>query len=111
MFDPKDEKREEKTIVGDVRAVQLTPDGKKLLVQSGGKTAIIDAKPAQKLEHAVVTSPMTVVIQPREEWRQIFTDAWRFMRDYFYDPNMHRVRLARGPATVRIDARRLCFTP
>jgi len=23
------------------------------------------------------------------EWRQIFADAWRFSRDYFYDPSMH----------------------
>lgn len=90
-FDPNDEKREEKTILKDVNLVQMTPDGKKLLVRSGGKTGIIDAKPDQKLEDAVVTKPMNVVIQPREEWRQIFDDAWRFMRDYFYDPHMHRV--------------------
>jgi tricorn protease len=25
------------------------------------------------------------------EWRQIFTDAWRLERDYFYDPGMHGV--------------------
>jgi tricorn protease len=23
------------------------------------------------------------------EWHQIFNDAWRFERDFFYDPNMH----------------------
>jgi tricorn protease len=30
-------------------------------------------------------------IVPREEWKQIFTDAWRMERDFFYDPNMHGV--------------------
>ena len=25
------------------------------------------------------------------EWQQIFTDAWRLERDYFYDPNLHGV--------------------
>ncbi len=90
-FDPNDEKREEKTILKKVSFVQMTPDGKKLLVRSGGKTGIIDAKPSQKLENIVVTRPMNVVIQPRDEWRQIFNDAWRFMRDYFYDPHMHKV--------------------
>ena len=30
-------------------------------------------------------------IDPREDWRQIFVDAWRLERDYFYDPNMHGV--------------------
>ncbi len=28
-------------------------------------------------------------IEPTAEWRQIFWDAWRHMRDYFYVPNMH----------------------
>ncbi len=91
LFDPQDEKREEKTILTKVSNVQMTPDGKKLLVRSAGKTGIIEAKPGQKLEGVVVAKPMSVVVQPRDEWRQIFTDAWRFMRDYFYDPNMHRV--------------------
>jgi tricorn protease len=28
-------------------------------------------------------------VAPREEWRQIFADAWRWYRDFFYDPGMH----------------------
>lgn len=91
LFDPTDEKREEKVILKNVNFVAMLPDGKKLLVRSEGKTAFIDAKPDQKIEDAIVTSPMNVVIEPREEWNQIFNDAWRFMRDYFYDPNMHQV--------------------
>ncbi len=34
---------------------------------------------------------MTSRIDPRGEWGQIFTDAWRIQRDFFYDPNMHGV--------------------
>jgi tricorn protease len=90
-FDPNDEKHEEKTVIKNVNFVQMTPDGKKLLVISQGKMGIIDAKPGQKIEDQVVSRPMDVVIEPRQEWRQLFTDAWRFMRDYFYDPHMHRV--------------------
>jgi tricorn protease len=90
-FDPSDEKREEKTVIDNVSFVQMTPDGKKLLVRSSGRMGIIDTKPGQKIDKPVVTSPMNVVIEPREEWRQIFADAWRFMRDFFYDPHMHKV--------------------
>ncbi|MHC4626229.1 MAG: S41 family peptidase [Planctomycetota bacterium] len=90
-FDPNDEKHEEKTVLKKVGFVEMTPDGKKLLVSSEGKMAIIEAKPGQKIESQVVTQPMDVVIEPRQEWRQIFVDAWRFMRDYFYDPHMHQV--------------------
>ena len=30
-----------------------------------------------------------VKVDPRAEWKQIFHEAWRINRDYFYDPNMH----------------------
>ena len=26
-----------------------------------------------------------------EDWKQMFADAWRMMRDYFYDRDMHKV--------------------
>jgi tricorn protease len=28
-------------------------------------------------------------VVPREEWAQVFNDAWRWYRDFFYDPDMH----------------------
>ena len=31
----------------------------------------------------------TFTVQPREEWRQMFVEAWRLERDFFYDPHMH----------------------
>src|SRR5262249_30330468 len=30
-----------------------------------------------------------VRVDPRAEWEQIFAEAWRINRDYFYDPHMH----------------------
>ena len=33
--------------------------------------------------------PISVRIEPRAEWAQIFREAWRINRDYFYDPGMH----------------------
>ena len=32
-----------------------------------------------------------MMVDPMAEWKEIFTDAWRMERDYFYDPNMHGV--------------------
>jgi len=31
------------------------------------------------------------MVDPRAEWEQMFVDAWRLERDYFYDPDMHQV--------------------
>ena len=44
--------------------LRMAPDGKKLLVYSGGKTGFIESKAGQKLDKAVVSRPMNVVIQP-----------------------------------------------
>jgi tricorn protease len=30
-----------------------------------------------------------VRVDPKAEWKQILTEAWRINRDFFYDPNMH----------------------
>ncbi len=34
-------------------------------------------------------SDLRMRIDPREEWRQIFREAWRMERDFFYDPDLH----------------------
>ena len=42
-----------------------------------------------------------VRVDPRAEWPQIFDEAWRINRDYFYDPKHARRRLARDEDEVR----------
>ncbi|KAI2510074.1 Tricorn protease C1 domain [Fragilaria crotonensis] len=42
-------------------------------------------------ENIVDTTGMAVSVWPSLEYRQMFNDAWRMMRDYFYDTNMHGV--------------------
>jgi tricorn protease len=41
------------------------------------------------MEKMLKTSEMRMSLVPKEEWKQVFTDAWRIERDYFYDKNMH----------------------
>ncbi len=90
LFDLTDEKREEKMVASGASAFDISADGKKLLVVRGNTATIQDAAPGASGE-AVVTAGMTAMINPREEWKQIFIDAWRIQRDFFYDPNMHGV--------------------
>ncbi len=88
--DKEDEK--EKTVVSGVAGFAMSGDGKKLLVVADqGRMAIVDVKPDQKLEDFLSTAGMTAEIDPRDEWAQIFREAWRIERDFFYDPNMHGV--------------------
>jgi tricorn protease len=91
LYDLNADEPEEKTVVSGAGRFGLSSDGKKLLVSSSGKMYVIDAATDQKLSKAVSTDAMDVAINPREEWLQIFTDAWRIERDFFYDPAMHGV--------------------
>jgi tricorn protease len=83
------DKREQKTILQPASEYDLTADGKKLLAKSGSTWGIIDIGENKKLEKALRTTEMEMTVDPAQEWKQIFTDAWRLERDYFYDPNMH----------------------
>ena len=90
LFDLADENRSEKTVATGATNFDITSDGKKLLVVRGMSAAIQDAS-AGAAGEPVVTAGMSVMVDPRTEWKQIYNDAWRIERDFFYDPNMHHV--------------------
>ena len=80
-----------KALAEEIKGFELSPDGKKVLIQKGNEFHVIDAgatAPA-KLEKPVDLKNWTFSLNPREEWRQMFVESWRLMRDYFYDRNMH----------------------
>ncbi|MBD0778047.1 PD40 domain-containing protein [Maribacter sp. ANRC-HE7] len=83
-----------KTMVEDVRSFNMTADGKKLLVRQKNNFYMVDAgtdKVSSLNDHKIDLSGWKFAITPQEDWKQIFTDAWRMERDYFYDKNMHGV--------------------
>ena len=83
--------RDEKTVLADVGGFDVSADGKKLLVLKGRNFFITDIKPGIKPEKPLATAQMVATVDPQAEWHQIFDDAWRIERDYFYDPGMHGV--------------------
>ena len=85
------EKREEKTIVDDADAYQVSADGKKILVAKQNSFSIVDVAPDQKIDKKLPTNQLEMTVVPKEEWKQIFNDVWRLERDFFYDKNMHGV--------------------
>ena len=90
-FDLKDRKTE--TLHPDVNDYEVSADGKKLLYRSKENWAIVSAS-AKKIEPAEGKLKMDAIevrVDPRAEWPEIFEDAWRINRDYFYDPHMHGV--------------------
>ena len=73
----------------------LSGKGDHLLVRKGGSIYVIsasadkDAKLDDKKE--VPLKGLRFAVDKRAEWTQIYHDAWRMHRDYFWDPNMHGV--------------------
>ena len=89
IFDLKDDKKEEKEVTA-AGGFDLSADGKKLLVMRGDSAQIMDAS-AGATPKNVVTAGMTSEVLPRDEWAQIFMDAWRIQRDFFYEKGLHGV--------------------
>ncbi len=84
------EKREEKQILDDAPGVELSADGKMLLVARGRTYALLKVAENQPFAKAI-TPALEATIDPPAEWRQLFNDAWRIERDFFYDPHLHMV--------------------
>jgi tricorn protease len=85
------DKREVKTILEGVNAVEKTGNGKSLLVGSKGSWGIISPTEGQKIDKAIPTSHLQMQWVAKDEWNQIFNDTWRRYRDFFYDKDMQQV--------------------
>jgi len=84
--------REEKTILDKINGYEVSADGKKILYQSQGTYGIVEVGENKKVgDGKIASGDLKAWINPQEEWRQMFTEAWRIERDYFYDPGMHGV--------------------
>jgi tricorn protease len=89
MFDLKKQKETE---LGNYSMASITPDFKKMLVRSERNFAVIDIPRSRiNVEQNVDMSDVKTVVDLRREWKQIYDECWRQMRDFFYDPKMHGV--------------------
>ncbi|MEO1616353.1 MAG: S41 family peptidase, partial [Planctomycetota bacterium] len=91
LIDLGDDKPSEKQVSAGVNSFELSGDRKQVLVPSGGNFFVIKAAAGQSLGSPVKTSRMKVRVDRRAEWNQVYNDAWRMFRDYFYDAEMHGV--------------------
>jgi len=83
-----------KSLVRGVESYELSMDGSKLLVQTRDALSVIDSSSGENVElgeKTVKLDAWRIRLDPRDEYRQMFTEAWRLERDYFYDRKMHGV--------------------
>jgi tricorn protease len=80
------------TLLADVRGYELSGDRKKIMVRKGEDFYVFDAgtkAPSDLGKSKVDLSGWSFSVDPREQWNQMYNEAWRLERDYFYDRNMH----------------------
>jgi tricorn protease len=82
-------------ILEGIRSYTLSADHKRLLYQSArgapeSRWGIIASdKPGKVGEGTINVGQLEMLVDPRAEWAEIFKEAWRTQRDYFYDAKMH----------------------
>lgn len=86
-----DLKEKKETTMGEF-GFTLSPNNKKLLARKGQNWYMMDlpngSRPA-KLDKEIDLSHMKTWVDYQQEWKQIYDESWRQMRDFFYVENMH----------------------
>ena len=99
-------KRKAERITEGVISFDLSADAEKMLFQLPGSATTgqpapqgqppagrwfiaSTTQPLKPGEGAVGIASMEVRVDPPAEWRQMYAEAWRIQRDFFYDPNYH----------------------
>jgi tricorn protease len=100
--------RRERVILDDQGDLVISPDGRHLLATRGDATVVRELGPDPVADHDPVVNMtgMTVRIDLRAEWRQIFGEVLRDYRDYFYAPkaaatDWNRLRELYAPMLAR----------
>ena len=72
-----------------VGQADVSANGEKLLIRSGGSFRVVSTGKPPAPGEGVVAVNLRMNLDRLEEWKQIFTEGWRYERDYFYDPALH----------------------
>ncbi len=86
-FDLKE--REAKEFANGVRQMSVSANGEQVLVQINNSWKVAGSKDKNTDNGKSVKVNLQMKLNRTEEWNQIFEEAWRYEKDYFYDPNMH----------------------
>ncbi|MGZ7046410.1 MAG: S41 family peptidase, partial [Candidatus Aminicenantales bacterium] len=100
--------RRSDAVISGVFSFDIARNGEKYLYNQGGRGYIGTLRPMPPAgtpsgpppspggpgANALATDAIQVRIDPRAEWRQMYHEAWRVEREFFYDPNAHGYDLA-----------------
>jgi tricorn protease len=86
-------RRKAAVVSEDVDSYALSGDGSKILIKHEKDYTVIDAKPDATHDHDTThqldLSHLSMLVDPRAEWLEMFENAWRLERDFFFSPVMN----------------------
>ncbi len=89
-------------ILAGIQGASISSNGEKFLYRQGAKWGIAStAAPVKAGDGLLKTDTMQVWRVPREEWTQMYNEAWRLERDYFYASNFDGLNLDRADREYR----------
>lgn len=83
------EDRKADTFVRGASAMAVSADGKKILLRQGRNWRVVDTGRPPENGKGTLDFQLRMHLDRMAEWAQMFDEAWRYERDFFYDPNMH----------------------
>lgn len=81
--------QEAKPFLEGIRRYTISSDGNKILSQAGPGWNISGTGGPSGNGGKSVSINLEMRLDRHAEWKQMFEEAWRYERDYLYDPNMH----------------------
>ncbi len=92
MLHKYDIKKRKDNEVMDIDSYLLSADGSKMLYVKNNVWGISNSGEKNEPGKGILnTEAIQVKIDPPQEWANMYNEAWRINRDYFYDPGMHGV--------------------
>ncbi len=77
------------SVAAGVTGFRLSANASTLLLNVNGNWVVSDAKPSVDVSKPLDLSTLTLRVDPKIEWQQMYVDAWRVLREWFYDAGMH----------------------
>jgi tricorn protease len=81
-------------VASGVTGFAVSTNKKKIMVDYRNGNITVDDANGQKIDvekTKLELQSWNFLVDPVEEWTEEFADAWRMMRDYFYDRDLHKV--------------------
>lgn len=90
------EEKEAKPFLAGVHSFDLQPKSGKIAVRKANRGGLFvfdaDSPPGDGQDKGKVsTGDVVIELDPRQEWQQVYFQAWRRLRDHYWDPGMHGV--------------------